>query len=66
MIWLHGGFYAGLTSRRPLPGWMRREQPTESKSDMRVHVWCGGEPRSALQKASGYVGTDMVGRHGAK
>jgi hypothetical protein len=29
----------GHTSRDPLPGRMRREQPTESKSEMRVHVW---------------------------
>jgi oxalate decarboxylase/phosphoglucose isomerase-like protein (cupin superfamily) len=29
---------------------------------MHVHVWCGGgEARSALQKASGFVGTDRPG-----
>src|SRR5512133_1942627 len=49
------GFYDGLTARHLLPGWMRGEQPSESQSDMRIHVWRGDEARAALQEASGFV-----------
>jgi gentisate 1,2-dioxygenase len=41
---------------------MRREQPAEPQSDMRVHVWRGDEARSALQAASEFVGTDVAER----
>ena len=56
------GFYDGLTARHLLPGWMRGEQPFGSQSDMRIHVWRGDEARAALQKASGFVGTDVAER----
>ena len=56
------GFYDGLTVRQLLPGWMRGEQPSESQSNMRTHVWRGDEARAALQEASGFVGTDVAER----
>ena len=56
------GFYDGLTARHLLAGWMRGEQPSESQSDMRIHVWRGDEARGALQEASGFVGTDVAER----
>jgi gentisate 1,2-dioxygenase len=56
------GFYDGLAAHHLLPGWMRGEQQSEPKSDMRVHVWRGDEARAALQEASRFVGTDVAER----
>ncbi len=56
------GFYEGLTARSLMAGWARREQPEESKSEMRVHLWRAAEARAALQEASRFVGTDVAER----
>jgi gentisate 1,2-dioxygenase len=56
------GFYEGLTSRHLLPGWARGEQPTGSRSEMRVNVWHAAEARTALLEASRFVGTDVAER----
>jgi gentisate 1,2-dioxygenase len=56
------GFYEGLTVRNLMAGWARREEPDESKYEMRVHVWRAAEARAALQEASQFVGTDVAER----
>jgi gentisate 1,2-dioxygenase len=56
------GFYEGLAARSLMAGWARREQPTGSKSQMRVHVWRAADARAALQEASRFVGTDVAER----